>query len=195
LRLPPGSSADQWITATRTAFPEAGWQLRSAADAAPSLRRLLDRVGLFLQIAATAALLVGGIGISNAVAGYVESKTAAVATLKCLGASTGLTIAAFAMQITAIAFAGIMGGLLVGASAAAGATPFIAPWLPIRAGTVIYPLPLLFAAACGSLVTILFAAWPLAAAARIAPAALWRGPVMAARRGIAPFAAAATAAA
>jgi putative ABC transport system permease protein len=41
LRLPPGGpraggDADAWIARARAAFPEAGWQLRSSAEAAPS---------------------------------------------------------------------------------------------------------------------------------------------------------------
>src|SRR5579864_1678802 len=40
LKLPAGSDPARWLARARAAFPEAGWQLRSSADAAPALRRL-----------------------------------------------------------------------------------------------------------------------------------------------------------
>src|SRR5260370_17715615 len=84
LRLGADSDAAAWIHAARAAFPEAGWQLRSGADASPGLQLFIDRVGLFLILGGITALLVGGVGIGNAVAGYIPSKTAAIAPLKCL---------------------------------------------------------------------------------------------------------------
>src|SRR5207244_11698630 len=80
LRLPPGADAAAWIRAARAGFPEAGWQLRSSAEGSPALQRLIERVGLFLSLVGVSALLVGGVGIGNAVAGYVAGKTAAIAT-------------------------------------------------------------------------------------------------------------------
>src|ERR1700688_1905967 len=117
-RSPPkgdgGPDPANWTRAARAAFPEAGWQLRTGADASPALQRFIDRIGFFLNLAGITALLVGGVGIGNAVAGYVASKTAAIATLKCLGASTRLVFAAYFAQILALALIGIAFGLLFG---------------------------------------------------------------------------------
>ena len=44
----------------------------------PALQRFLDRVAFFLHLAAVTALLVGGIGVGNAVAGYIDGKTASI---------------------------------------------------------------------------------------------------------------------
>src|SRR4029077_8168115 len=105
---------------------EAGWQLRSGADASPVLRRFIDRIGVFLNLAGVTALLVGGVGIGNAVAGYVASKTAAIATLKCLGASSRLVFAAYLAQILALALAGISAGVVLGGVLPALLAPLIA---------------------------------------------------------------------
>ena len=78
------------------------------------MQRLIERVGFFLNLVGITALLVGGVGIGNAVAGYVASKTEAIATLKCLGASTRLVFAAYLLQILALALVGIAGGVLLG---------------------------------------------------------------------------------
>jgi putative ABC transport system permease protein len=139
LRLPPGSDAAGWVGTARAAFPEAGWQIRSFADASPSLQRLIDRVGFFLDLVGVTALLVGGIGIGNAVAGYIASKTAAIATLKCLGAPTRLIFAAYLLQIMALALAGIAAGLLVGALAPAAIAPALTGLLPVSLRLGLYP--------------------------------------------------------
>src|SRR5581483_1325782 len=66
LLLPPGADPALWIAAAKARFPEAGWRLRSAAEASPALQRFLSRIGLFLSLVGVTTLLVGGIGIGNA---------------------------------------------------------------------------------------------------------------------------------
>ena len=194
LRLPPGSNAASWIGSARTRFPEAGWQLRSGADASPALQRFIDRVGFFLSLAGLTALLVGGVGIGNAVAGYVASKTTAIATLKCLGASTRLVFAAYFVQILVLALGGVALGLVLGGLAPVLAAPLVSRLLPVPPLLALYPAPLALAGLCGLLTTLLFALWPLAAIGRVMPGALFRDRVAPAPRHLAPLAAAASAA-
>src|SRR5205085_1275861 len=142
LRLAAGRDADSWAQTARTAFPEAGWQIRTGAEASPSLQRLIDRVGFFLNLVGITALLVGGIGIGNAVAGYIATKTPSIATLKCLGASTRLVFTAYLAQILALAFGGIALGLLLGGLMPAVAAPLLKSLLPIGPRLGVYPVPL-----------------------------------------------------
>ncbi len=195
LRLPPGGDPAGWTRIARAAFPEAGWQLRTGADASPAMERFIDRVGFFLNLAGITALLVGGVGIGNAVAGYIASKTAAIATLKCLGASTRLVFAAYFLQILALALLGIAVGLLLGGVAPALVAPLLTGLLPVSLRFGIYPAPLAIAGLCGLLTMLVFALWPLAAIGQVSPAALFRDRVAPARRQFAPLAAAASAAA
>jgi putative ABC transport system permease protein len=193
IRLPAERNAQAWIEQARAAFPHSGWRLRGSAEASPSLERLLDRLGFFLNLAGITALLVGGVGIGNAVAGYIASKTEAIATLKCLGASTGLVFAAYLLQILALALIGIALGLMLGGAAPALAGPLLAGLLPTALPFQAYWVPLGFAAVCGLLATLVFTLWPLAAIGRIPPGALWRDRVSPAPRRLAPLAASATA--
>ncbi|HVB15814.1 MAG TPA: FtsX-like permease family protein [Stellaceae bacterium] len=204
LRLPPGNDAAawiaRWIAKARAAFPEAGWQLRSSADASPSLQRLIDRVKFFLGLVGVTALLVGGVGIGNAVAGYIAGKTASIATLKCLGASTRLVFAVYLLQIAALALIGIGVGLLLGGAAPALFAPLVNRLLPVPLQVGLYPAPLAIAGLCGVLTTAVFALWPLAAIGRVAPGMLLRdrvAPVLfhLGPRRLAPLAAAASLAA
>ena len=182
LRLLPGVEPAAWAKTARAAFPEAGWQIRSFGDASPSLERLIDRVALFLSLVGLTALLVGGVGIGNAVGGYIKGKTATIATLKCLGASTRLVFAAYLVEIMALALLGIVVALLLGTLAPVMAAPLLASVLPISVRFGVYPAPLALAALFGLLTTLVFSLWPLAGIGRVPAGALFRDTVDRARR-------------
>lgn len=159
------------------------------------MQRLIDRLGFFLSLVGITALLVGGVGIGNAVAGYVASKTAAIATLKCLGASTRLVFIAYFVQILALGLIGIALGLLLGGAMPALVAPLVVELLPVPLRLAIYPAPLAIAGLCGLLTILVFALWPLAAIGQVRPGALFRDRVAPAPRRLMPLAAAASAAA
>jgi putative ABC transport system permease protein len=188
VRLPPGSDAAAWVRQARDKFPEAGWQVRTANEASPFLQRFIDRVALFLGLVGVTALLVGGIGIGSAVTYFIAGKTATIATLKSLGASTRLVFAVYAAQIGVLTAGGIAAGLVLGALVPLAVAPFVGKFLsiPLRLGP--HPTPLAIAAAEGGLAVLLFALLPLSGIGRVAPAALFRDIVAPAPR-LPPFAA------
>jgi putative ABC transport system permease protein len=188
LKLPPGNDAAAWASEARDKFPDAGWEIRTAGQASPMLQRFLDRIALFLGLVGITALLVGGIGIGSAVAYFVAGKTATIATLKSLGASTRLVFAAYAAQIGLLALAGIAVGLLLGALVPLAAAPFVAKLLPVPLQLAPHPLPLVIAAADGILAVLMFSLLPLAGVGRVMPGALFRDVVAPTRRAL-PWAA------
>jgi len=192
VRLPPGSDAASWAEAARAAFPEAGWQIRTFGEASPTLQRSIERLALFLSLVGMTALLVGGVGIGNAVGFYIAGKTAAIATLKCLGASTRLVFAVYLVEILALAVLGIAVALLLGALMPVALTPVLASVLPTPARLGFYPQPLALAALFGLLTTLVFALWPLARVGRVSAGALFRDTVDRTRRRVPPVTLAAT---
>jgi putative ABC transport system permease protein len=186
LRLPPGVDAAAWANSARASFPEAGWQIRSFGEASPSLQRLIDRVGLFLSLVGLTSLLVGGVGIGNAIGNYIAGKTATIATLKCLGASNRLVFASYLFEVLGLAVLGIAVALVLGALAPVAAAPLLAEVLPVSIRFAIHPAPLALAALFGLLTTLVFSLWPLAGIGRISAAALFRDTVDRARRQIPP---------
>jgi putative ABC transport system permease protein len=177
VRIPPGTDPGAWSTGLRAAFPESGWRLRNFANAAPTLRRLLDRVGLFLTLVGLTALVVGGVGVGNAVASYLANRTLSIAILKSVGASGRLIFQTYLTQIAVLAALGISIGLALGAIVPLLAGHFLtAAWpLPMRLG--LYPLPLAIAAAAGVLTTVAFSLGPLTRAKAVPPATLFRAAV------------------
>ncbi|MBF0562174.1 MAG: FtsX-like permease family protein, partial [Alphaproteobacteria bacterium] len=111
--------APSWTPATalahlETAFPGAPWQLRTAAQVAPGLRTFLGNIGEFLTLVGLTALLVGGIGVANAVKAHIDGRLRTIAIFKSLGASDGLVFGIYATQIAILALAGILIGLAGG---------------------------------------------------------------------------------
>ena len=76
-------------------MPEAGWEVRTRANASPALERNIERFTQFLTLVGLTALLVGGVGVANAVKRYLDRKRDVIATLKALGATGGRVFAIY----------------------------------------------------------------------------------------------------
>ena len=174
VKLPPGSDEKAFAARARADMPEAGWRIRGFGDAAPSLQRLLDRLTVFLTLVGLTALLVGGVGIGNAVTAYLNQKLPSIAALKCLGASRRLVFTCYLLQILALAAVGIGLGLALGAAAPFIVKPFLPASLPVGPLLGIYWRPLALAALDGLLATFAFALWPLGVACEVRAASLFR---------------------
>ncbi len=174
LRLPETADSAALRKELAEAFPAAGWRVRDTSEAAPGLARFIDRLGLFLTLIGLTALLIGGVGIGNAVRGYLESRTATIATLKCLGASSRLIGRIYWIQILFLAVVGIAAGLALGLAAAYLAGTLIGEFFAWQTRFAVHPLPLVTATAFGLLTAVAFSLWPLAHASALTPASLFR---------------------
>lgn len=172
--LPPQTVVADWVEALNTQFPNAGWRVRALDDAAPNIQRFVDRVGLFMTLVGLTALLVGGVGVGNAVRAFLNQRTGTIATLKCLGAPSSTIFATYLIQVGVLAVVGIVLGLLLGGVGPSFVVPMLADKLPVEARVGFYPLPLLLAAGFGLLTTLVFALWPLARASSVPAATLFR---------------------
>ena len=172
--LPDPSAGPATASSIRHAFPNEGWRIRGPNDAAPGVGRFIDQTSQFLTLVGLTALLVGGIGVANGVRAWLAARTRSIATLRCLGASSGLILAVCLIQVMALAVAGIVVGLVAGAAAPIVAMGWLRSVLPVPPVSGVYPVPLALAAGFGVLTAISFALWPLGRAARIPGAALFR---------------------
>ena len=120
------------------------------------------------------ALLVGGIGVANGVRAWLEARARSIAILRCLGAAPWLVFRVCLIQVMALAGAGVLLGLVVGAVLPVLAAPLLTALLPAAPRPGLFVGPLALAAACGLLTAALFALWPLARALRIPGGALFR---------------------
>ncbi len=179
---PDGRMPQAIATALRAAFPDTGWRIRTANEAAPGVARFVAQVGQFMTLVGLTALLVGGIGTANGVRAWLEARAPSIATLRCLGAAPRLVFAVCLVQVMALAGLGVAAGLLVGAALPLVTAPLLEPVLPVPLHAGFYPAPLALAAAFGLLTAATFALWPLARALRISGAALFRDGLLPAHR-------------
>ena len=169
----PTLDGPAFLDKLRADLPKAGWRIRDLGDAASGANRFIDRTAQFLNVVGFAALLIGGIGIANAVRAYLESRAQSLAILRCLGATSNLLFAIYGLQILAMAAIGVTLGLAIGVALPFGAQSALSGYgLRILPG--FYAVPLLFATSVGLLTAACFSLLPLLRAQRIRPAQLFR---------------------
>jgi len=178
LQLPLDVTAELYIKQLKLHFPQANWRVRGPTNAAPGLQHFIDRLTLFLTFAGLTALLVGGIGVLGAVRSYLDTKTATIATFKCLGAPGTLVFQVYLLQVSALSLVGIAIGVLIGAALPFIGVELIKDQLPVVPKVALYPVALLKAAVFGGVVALTFALWPLAQARETPAANLFRTAVL-----------------
>lgn len=180
-KLPQGADPTATAAAIRHRFGDQGWRIRLAGDAAPGVSQFIDRTSLFMTLVGLTALLVGGIGVANGVRAWLEARARSIATLRCLGASSGLVFAMALIQVMALAALGVLLGLVAGALLPLAGFVLLRDVLPVPPVVGLFPAPLALAALYGLLTAAAFALWPLGRAMRIPGAALFRDTILPAK--------------
>ena len=168
------------------AFPDAGWNIRTRANAAPALSSNIERFSQFLTLVGLTALIVGGVGVANAVRAYLDGKRGVIATFKSLGAPARFAVLVYLVQILVIGLIGIAIGLVLAAIIPYAAGAALANYLPVAAGGGFFPGALALAAVFGLITTLAFAIIPLGRARDIPATALFREQGFE-QRGLPPF--------
>jgi putative ABC transport system permease protein len=172
--LLPGLSLDEARATAEAQFDGAGVRWRDSRNAAPQVRRVIDRVSSFLVLVGLAGLAVGGVGVSAAVRTYLESKTKVIATLKTLGAESRTIFAVYLMQIGVLTGLGLAIGLALGAIVPFAIAPFVTATLPVPLDINVQPSALFEAAIYGILTALIFTLWPLARTEQVRAATIFR---------------------
>lgn len=184
--LPAAASSDAALEALLAGAareqPDAGWEIRSRANAAPNFQRNIERFTQFLTLVGLTALLVGGVGVANAVRRFVEAKKLDFATLKALGATGGRVVAIHLVEVMLVAGFGIAIGLALGAAAPFVLGYALADLLPLPFEATLAPGELAVAALYGFLTALVFAIIPLGRAHDVPVSALFRDQVEPDRR-------------
>ena len=175
LRLPEGARMETVRADLANRLRNGGWQVRSFEDAAPTIQRMVNRLGSFLSLVGLTALLVGGVGVSNAVRAWLDRRLQVIATLKCIGASRRTVFSTYLAQLTVLAGLGVLAGLVAGALAPVAIGGLLEELLPTPIALGIYPGVLALSALFGLLTAATFTVWPLSRAQETPAVALFRG--------------------
>ena len=182
--LPPGTDAKATAAAIRAAYPNSGWRIRDPSEAAPGVQQAVDQTSLFLSLVGLCSLLVGGIGVATGVRAWMEARARTVAILRCVGAPSGLILRLFLVQVGLLCAGGVVIGVVAGAVLPVVGLLLFGSLLPLPVAIGLYPGPLALAALYGLLTAGAFALWPLARAAQIPGAALFRDALLPDGRGV-----------
>jgi len=155
-------------------LPESGFEVRSRTNAAPQFSRNIERFSQFLTLVGLTALIVGGVGVANAVSAYVERRRTTMATLKSLGATGGHVFAIALIEILALAVLGIALGLAGGAALPYILSATLGSILPVPLDPHVYARELLIGGLYGILTALAFSLWPLGRAHDVPVSALFR---------------------
>ena len=182
VRLPDNATGDRDAAAltndARAALPQAGWEIRSRDNASPQLERTVSRFSQFLTLVGLASLLVGGVGVANAVKSHIDRRRDVIASFKALGATGRDVFTIYLTQVIVLAGIGSLIGLVVGA-----ALPFIVvglfgKLLPLPVVPALHPAEMVLSLVYGLLTAVAFGLWPLAQAHDVPVAALFREAVL-----------------
>lgn len=171
---PSERAAQAVMSEARAALPDSGWQIRTPANASPQLERNIDRFTQFLTLVGLASLLVGGVGVANAVKSHLDRRRDVIATLKAVGGSGSQVFGIYLMQVMVLAAIGSVIGLAIGAT-----FPFLVTWgfgqlIPIPFEARLQGGELVLAFAYGLLTALVFALWPLGRVHDVPVSALFR---------------------
>ena len=155
-------------------FPTSGFRARTLADATPQARTQIERVRVFLTLVGFASLLIGGIGVAQAVQSHLALKRSTIAIFKALGGSSTLIVGIYRLEVAIMAIAGIAVGIAVGIGLAFVAGSLASSVLPVAFTAHALSVPVLAAVAAGGLAAFAFTAAPLARARTVSPAILLR---------------------
>ncbi|MBI3440539.1 MAG: FtsX-like permease family protein [Proteobacteria bacterium] len=156
------------------AFPDARWKGRDFLTAAPQVEHMIKRLTLFFTLIGLTTLLIGGVGISNAVRSFLEGRFQDIATLKCLGGSEKFVFRVYMIQVFFLATWGILLGLLLGILSSRVGGAMLTARLALSDQISLYPDALLLACGFGYLTTFCFSLWPIGRAIRVSPTDLFR---------------------
>jgi putative ABC transport system permease protein len=165
----PAASADKLLADRRAAFRVERVRPQTAGEQQAELDRALGRLGSFLALVGTFALLLGGIGVASSMGAYIAQKRDTVATLRCLGATAPQVILIYLLQAGVMGVLGAALGTAIGLGVQWVLPKLLADLLPVEVETALSLPAVLTGVGIGVWVAVAFALMPLIATRRISP--------------------------
>ncbi len=161
--LAPASKSriDEFVKGAEAAFPEAGWRVATRDRISPNFAKNLERFSQFLTLVGLTALIIGGIGVANAVRGFVNRKRSDFAVLKAIGASGSYVFLVSMIEVMIATAVGVAIGIAIGIILPFAVAGFFGTIIPVPFIPSIYFPEILLGAAYGFLAAAAFSLAPL----------------------------------
>ena len=134
----------------------------------------ISRFTQFLTLVGLAALLVGGVGVANAVKSHIDRRRDVIAAFKALGATGRDVFTIYLTQVIVLAVIGSVIGLAAGAALPFVIVGLFGKLLPLPVVPALHPGELALSFVYGLLTALAFGLWPLGRVHDVPVAALFR---------------------
>ena len=158
----------------KAAFPNDGFRVLDRRNPSPGIARAIARFSQFLGLVGLTALMVGGVGVANAIATFVDRKRKTIATFKAMGASRQLIFWTFLLETLILGLLGAALGVILGIGLPAAGLALFGGALPFELSINFGWATVLTAIGYGLLVTLVFVLWPLGKAQGVKATVLFR---------------------
>lgn len=165
----PAAQAEAIADGHREALRGERVGMDTAGEQQQDLNRALGRLGSFLALVGTFALLLGGIGVASAMGAYMAQKRDTVATLRCLGATAPQVIVVYLVQAVVMGLIGAALGTAIGLGVQWVLPRLLADLLPVEVETALSGTAVATGIGIGVWIAAAFALLPLVATRRISP--------------------------
>ena len=149
-------------------------RVETYTEAQPALRTALSRVERFLGMVALLSLLIGGIGVAQAVRAWLAGRLDAIAVLRALGVRPREVFILYLGQTALLALVGSVLGAVVGALASRAVPGFLENLLPVQVEVGWQPAAMVRGIALGVGVAVIFGLRPLLDVLRVPPVRVLR---------------------
>ena len=168
-RFAPGADVTATLKPLQTRLDKAEIDAETVATRQLSLGRAFADLTRFLSLVAFVALLLGCVGVASAVNLYVREKLAAVAVLRCLGASGRQALLIYLIQTAGLGLLGAVLGTALGAAVQLLLPGVLGDFLPVTISVSVSWVAVLTGLTTGLLMAVLFALLPLLSVRRVSP--------------------------
>ncbi|MDQ2771850.1 MAG: FtsX-like permease family protein [Bacteroidota bacterium] len=168
-RFAPGADVTATLKPLQTRLDKAEIDAETVATRQQSLGRAFADLTRFLSLVAFVALLLGCVGVASAVNLYVREKLAAVAVLRCLGASGRQALLIYLIQTAGLGLIGAVLGTALGAAVQLLLPGVLGDFLPVTISVSVSWVAVLTGLTTGLLMAVLFALLPLLSVRRVSP--------------------------
>jgi putative ABC transport system permease protein len=165
----PGTDVAAVLKPLQARLDAADIDTDTVAERQRSTGRAFADLTRYLSLVAFVALLLGCVGVASAVNLYVREKLAAVAVLRCLGASGRQALLIYLIQTAGLGLVGAVLGAALGAAVQTVLPRVLGDFLPVDITVSVSWPAVLTGLVTGLLMAVLFALLPLLSIRRVSP--------------------------
>ncbi|WP_460504180.1 FtsX-like permease family protein, partial [Hymenobacter agri] len=165
----PGANVAAILKPLQTRLDKAEIDSETVASRQQSMGRIFADLTRYLGLVAFVALLLGCVGVASAVNLYVREKLAAVAVLRCLGASGRQALMIYLIQTAGLGLVGAIIGAALGAAVQTLLPGVLGNFLPVSISVSVSWPAIASGLLTGLLLALLFALLPLLSIRRVSP--------------------------